>query len=62
MTLTSVSSPDENKIDLDFILHTNDSTLDEQLSSTNDPDNIGLTADDMVVIQDSEVAFTKWNI
>ena len=31
MTLTSVSSPDENKIDLDFILHTNDSTSDEQL-------------------------------
>ena len=56
MTLTSVSSSDENEIDLDFILHTNDSTSDEQLSSTNDRDNIGLTADDMAVIHDSEVA------
>ena len=55
MTLTSKRSPDENKIDVDPILHTNGISSDEQSTSTNNPGNIGLNADDMVVLQESEV-------
>ena len=46
-------SPDENEIDIDFILHT--STSDDQLSSSNNnTGDIGLTPEGLEVIQDAE--------
>ena len=53
MEVSAVRSPDENEIDLDFILHSN-SSEDQSSTSTNNQTDLALTADDMEGMAEAE--------
>ena len=56
MIVSTTSSTYENKIGLDFIFHTTNSSDEQSTLSNNDSDDIGLDIDDITVIQEVEIA------